>query len=175
MKDYLLKHGEKYIECELNDLELTYTFSDEPKMHFVNTLRSLESYHELKKELDEIFDSFYDKDEGFAMVCEYLETVDCSKKYFVEEDGYVYNDLRDREEIHKYLDEAFDKVWLMRNCDISRKIAAHDTGIPGMNRIINTYDDIPKDGYTDWECGYWNGIMGALRWVLGEDKDFLDT
>ena len=50
----------------------------------------------------------------------------------------------------------------------SRRIATID-------RIFSTYNDIPEDGYTDWECGYWNGIMGALRWVLGDDKDFLDT
>lgn len=42
------------------------------------------------------------------------------------------------------------------------------------NVILNAYDDIPDDGYDDWECGYWNGILGAMRWVLGEDRDFLD-
>ena len=37
------------------------------------------------------------------------------------------------------------------------------------------YDDIPEDGYDTWERGYWNGIMGALRWVIGLEKNFLDT
>lgn len=175
MKGYLFRRGRRYIKCELDELELTYTMSYDPKTHCVNTFRDLELCHELKKELDMIYNSFDDKDEGFGMVCEYLETVDCAKKYFVEENTYVYTDLRDREEIYDYLDEAFDKVWLMRNCVITTKTPSHEVGRPGMNRILNTYNDIPKDGYTDWECGYWNGIMGALRWVLGDDKDFLDT
>lgn len=77
-------------------------------------------------------------------------------------------------EIKAYMDEAFDKVWLMRthpcdNLDIeARRVSA-------IERILSTYDDIPENGYTDWECGYWNGILGAMRWVLGDDKDFLDT
>ena len=28
---------------------------------------------------------------------------------------------------------------------------------------------------TDWEWGYVNGKFAALRWVLGEEWDFLDT
>ena len=81
---------------------------------------------------------------------------------------------RSKKEIIAYMDEAFDKVWLMRThpCEEAeiekRRLAA-------IERIFNTYDDVPDEGYTDWECGYWNGILGAMRWVLGEEKDFLDT
>jgi hypothetical protein len=28
---------------------------------------------------------------------------------------------------------------------------------------------------TDWEWGYVNGKFAALRWVLGDEWDFLDT
>lgn len=82
---------------------------------------------------------------------------------------------RNTKEIHDYMEEAFDKVWLMRNCYIADKMPVNEVGRPGIERIFNTYDDIPEDGYSDWECGYWNGIMGALRWVLGSEKDLLDT
>lgn len=78
-------------------------------------------------------------------------------------------------EIVEYQEEAFDKVWLMRNCYISEKLPVNEVGRPAMERILNTYDDIPEEGYSDWECGYWNGIMGALRWVLGDEKNDLDT
>jgi hypothetical protein len=27
----------------------------------------------------------------------------------------------------------------------------------------------------DWEWGYLNGMVAAVRWVLGEEWDFLDT
>lgn len=81
---------------------------------------------------------------------------------------------RTEKEVIAYQDEAFDKVWLMRThpCDHPDIEAKRRAAI---DRIFETYDDIPEDGYTDWECGYWNGILGALRWVLGEEKDFLDT
>ena len=82
--------------------------------------------------------------------------------------------MRNKQEVEQYLTEAFDKVWLMRADklevpELQAQIQAQ------MDRIFETYTDIPDDGYTDWGCGYWNGILAALRWVLGEDKNFLDT
>lgn len=81
---------------------------------------------------------------------------------------------RSKKEIIKYREEAFDKVWLMRSstCDNPE---IEKRRLEAVDRIFATYDDIPAEGYTDWECGYWNGIMGALRWVLGSDRDELDT
>ena len=78
------------------------------------------------------------------------------------------------EEIKEYMNEACDKVWLTRtHPDDDPDIEV--TRVHNVNRILDTYIDIPENGYTSWEIGYWNGILGALRWVLGDDKDFLDT
>lgn len=88
---------------------------------------------------------------------------------------FYRNNLRKKKEILNYLDEAFDKVWLMRthSCD-DEKI--EEQRLKAVERIINQYNDIPNDGFDDWECGYWNGVLGTLRWVLGEEeKDMLDT
>ena len=83
--------------------------------------------------------------------------------------------MRTLKEIQSYAKEAFDKVWLMRShpCKEFPKIEAKR--IENIKRIMSTYNDISKKGYTDWECGYWNGIMTALRWVMDEEKDFLDS
>ncbi len=91
--------------------------------------------------------------------------------------GWWYSNItnhRSKQDIRNYENEAFEKVWLMRTrpCDNEEIEAQRQKAI---ERILNTYDDIPEEGYDDWECGYWNGIMGALRWVLGEEKDMLDT
>lgn len=92
---------------------------------------------------------------------------------------YLRRPMRKRNEIEDYLDEATDKVWLMR----SRKIpdpSLEARRLGKVEYILEKYPDIPIDSrgclnFTDWDCGYWNGIMGALRWMLGDDKDFLDT
>lgn len=82
--------------------------------------------------------------------------------------------MRNEKEINKYLDEAFDKVWYMRThpCDdneIERK------RLEAIRRIEKEYPEV-KDGFNEFTCGFWNGVMGTLRWVLGEDeKDNLDT
>lgn len=82
--------------------------------------------------------------------------------------------MRNKAEIKEYMEEAFDKVWLMRSHPGDNPYI-EKARIEAVKRVRSTYDDIPEDGYDEWECGYWNGILGALRWVLGEEKDFLDT
>lgn len=84
--------------------------------------------------------------------------------------------MRKKKEIIEYLDEAFDKVWLMRThyCDNSE---IEENRIKEIDKILNKYSDIPKDGYSEWDCGFYNGVLGTLRWILDEheEKRFLDT
>lgn len=169
MKDILLQCGPDYIECTVDGLKLTYTYSDNPKWHYVLTLRDGSSYRKLKRKLQEIRDE-YDYEEACTLLNSHERD-----EFFTDDMCQVHCDPRDKEEILEYLREANDKVWLMRNCCIADRVPVHEAGRAGVNRILNTYDDIPRNGYSDWECGYWNGIMGALRWVLGDEKDFLDT
>ena len=82
---------------------------------------------------------------------------------------------RSEQELVDYEKEAFDKVWLMRTspCDNPEIEARRQAAV---ERILATYDDIPEEGYNDWEYGYWSGVMATLRWVLGdEERDNLDT
>ena len=179
MRDILIKFEDLYIESELDGLKMDYIFSDEPKCHTVVTLKNTRSYKKLKRELNKMYESCANEAEGIAVVGDYLQSYDFHYDYCADVDPYIYYDLRDREEIEKYLDEATDKVWLMR----SRKADNPSIEARRLGRaefIIEKYPDIPFDregylNYTDWDCGYWNGIMGALRWVLGDDKNFLDT
>ena len=82
--------------------------------------------------------------------------------------------MRKEKEIEEYLEEAFDKVWYMRSkpCDneeIEKK------RLDNIKRIEQLYPEV-KNGFDDWECGFYNGVLGSLRWVLGEEeKNFLDT
>lgn len=90
--------------------------------------------------------------------------------------GYVPPQIRTEQEIMEYLEEAFDKVWLMRSYDFGTGKTPYIEAQQPAEIILSSYNDIPEDGYNDWECGFWNGILATLRWALGEDeKDFLDT
>ena len=83
---------------------------------------------------------------------------------------------RSKKDLLIYHKEADDKVWLMRNYNFGTKQPIYEVGRPACERILATYDDIPEKGYSVWECGYWNGVLGTLRWVLGdEEKENLDT
>lgn len=91
-----------------------------------------------------------------------------------EEDYFEEEQMRTEEEIIKYMDEAFDKVWYMRSrpCDIPD---IEKGRLKAIKRIEKEFPEV-KNGFDTWECGFWNGVLGTLRWVLGEEeKDMLDT
>lgn len=91
-----------------------------------------------------------------------------------EKDYFEEEQMRKEEEIIKYMDEAFDKVWYMRSrpCDIPD---IEKGRLKSIKRVEKEYPEVKK-GFDDWECGFWNGVLGTLRWVLGEEeKDMLDT
>ena len=74
--------------------------------------------------------------------------------------------MRKIKEIYDYLDEAESKVWYMRS---------HPCNNPEIEKVEKAYPEV-LDGFDDWECGFYNGVLGTLRWVLGEEeKDNLDT
>lgn len=88
---------------------------------------------------------------------------------------YNITNHRSKKDLIAYEQEAFEKVWLMRTspCENTEIESKRQEAI---QRILNTYDDIPAEGYDDWSYGYWSGVMATLRWVLGDDeKDNLDT
>lgn len=81
--------------------------------------------------------------------------------------------MRKEKQIFKYLEEAGAKVWYMRSrpCDIPE---IEKERLKAIAKVEKKYPEV-LEGFDDWECGYWNGIMSALRYVLGDEKDDLDT
>lgn len=82
--------------------------------------------------------------------------------------------MRKIKEIEKYMNEALDKVWYMRSCPCNNP-EIEKGRLEAIERVEKTYPEV-LDGFDDWECGFYNGVLGTLRWVLGEEeKDMLDT
>ena len=136
---------------------------------------NLKNYSMLKEMIKEI--EKYAKEaienEDDAFLIDSIHSVDFCEKYF--NDIEYATPIRAKEEILMYEQEASEKVWFMRSvpCDDPKIEKLRQNSI---EKLLTIYDDIPEEGYNDWECGYWNGVMATLRWVLGDDeKDNLDT
>lgn len=91
---------------------------------------------------------------------------------------------RTEEEIIHEIDVFFDKVWYNRHlCFRARVEAGDDTvaldiwkgAIKAAKRIEKLYPKGELGPWTDFEWGMINGKLSALRWVLGEEWDMLDT
>ena len=81
--------------------------------------------------------------------------------------------------------ELFDKVWYVRKLVLIEKIEAgehaplspelDDRMRAAMRAVEERYGRDNVGPWEDWEWGFVNGKLSALRWVLGSEWDFLDT
>ena len=103
--------------------------------------------------------------------------------------------MRKEKELYKYLEEAECRVSWVRKTNMLNRIANGDdpmpAGFPGTQEawtkkrlelldqgfksiqkkfVIDATDPLAGRSYE-----YWEGIMSAIRWVLGDEKDSLDT
>lgn len=91
---------------------------------------------------------------------------------------------RSQNEIIEAEQEFFDRVWFERHMVFRTKYEAgekegtpesvYKMALDAAERVKRERPDLRlcKD---DFEWGMWNGKLSALRWVLGEEWDFLDT
>ena len=79
-------------------------------------------------------------------------------------------------ERHKFYSPQWMDDYL--NSGDQSKIEIAEKAIANAKRIEEKYKDeydFNKDGYDDFDFGMITGKLSALRWVLGEKWDFLDT
>jgi len=98
-------------------------------------------------------------------------------------DRFLLGGMRSQSEIIAAEQEFFDRVWHERHLVGRYK---HESGEDRMNediykmaleaaeRVKERRTDV-RPVESDFEWGMWNGKLSTLRWVLGEDWDFLDT
>jgi len=104
-------------------------------------------------------------------------------------------ETRGLQEILSAMDELVDKVWYNRHCNRAYQIehgsihiipdnekryggdVIHEGiwmgALEAAQKVVEKYDDTGP--WSDFEWGMLNGKLSALRWVLGDDWDMLDT
>lgn len=115
---------------------------------------------------------------------------------FHYEYGFAWEDeTRGLQEIMSALDELFDKVWYNRHMNLMYDIEnghveivpagtkRHGNGVvhedilmgakAAAHKVRKKYEDTGP--WDDFEWGMLNGKLSALRWVLGDEWDMLDT
>jgi hypothetical protein len=100
---------------------------------------------------------------------------------FHYENEWAWEDrTRGLQEILEAMDEMVDKVWYSRHMydlEESKNRTWHDQvvseGLASAERIRQKYEDTGP--WSDFEYGMINGKLSALRWILGDDWDNVDT
>ena len=110
-----------------------------------------------------------------------LERMTRGNREFLER--FLLGGMRSQSEILSAEQEFFDRVWYERHL-VGR--SKHESGeqpmteeiykvaLDAAERVKASRADL-RPTEDDFEWGMWNGKLSALRWVLGDEWDFLDT
>ncbi|MGI8729127.1 MAG: hypothetical protein ACR2LK_03925 [Solirubrobacteraceae bacterium] len=75
--------------------------------------------------------------------------------------------------------ELFDRIWYVRSLIHEQKTDDVEQLLriagPGRARVEAKYGRDNLGPYSDFDWGMLHGKLSALRWVLGDEWDFLDT
>ena len=91
---------------------------------------------------------------------------------------------RTLDEISNMANEFCEKIWFDRHLSLKYKLEKGietvdpkiwEGALKSAERVIQQYGEENLGPYSDFEWGMLNGKLSALRWVLGEEWDMLDT
>ena len=91
---------------------------------------------------------------------------------------------RKRKEVESALEEFFDKVWYDRHQLLKNQVKEKKTKVSpeiwkgarqAAKRVEGKYGLKNLSPYSDFDWGMINGKLSALRWILGDEWDMLDT
>lgn len=91
---------------------------------------------------------------------------------------------RAEEEILAAVDEFCDKIWYDRHQQLKHEVEdGTETIDPAVwskaeeeaAKVEARYPDSELGPHSDFDWGMINGKLSALRWVMGDEWDFLDT
>jgi hypothetical protein len=91
---------------------------------------------------------------------------------------------RSKDEIDDAIGELLDKVWYNRHMELKELVESGQEEVDAQiwrdarkqaKRIEDKYGLENLGPWDDFEWGMLNGKLSALRWVLGDEWDMLDT
>lgn len=175
-----------YVEVWLADDDNRFRIGYQHNAHgytWFFILRDANKYDEVKDTIQELICGADNPAEAYDILVDYIESDDIYE-YLDDEPEYEEPPMRSEEEIREYESEAFDRVWLVRKQNMfvnmlegteSVQVDILDGCIKAIDKVCEKYGIDFKEPVSDWDYGYWSGILAALRWVMGDEKDFLDT
>lgn len=104
--------------------------------------------------------------------------------YDESDDEEYYEKPRSLDEVSDACEEFLDKIWFNRHLSLRYRVEHEGEAIApeiwqgalkSAQRVIDKYGELNLGPYSDFEWGMLNGKLSALRWVLGDEWDMLDT
>lgn len=112
-----------------------------------------------------------------------LEKLLSKKISLMHKYGLTSEPIRNEKAIIAAEEEFFEKIWYNRHQSLKERVRLGEPIEPNIlkgalasaKRVENKYGKKNLGPYDDFEWGMINGKLSALRWVLGDDWDMLDT
>lgn len=184
MERKTLEETDEAIDVRIYHLERIANILNMPKMYGTRL-----EYLEIEMTKEEQLAYFsYVNEQGITRIERKLDDL-CENIRNRSERISVFNDteedeVRTLEEVLEAENMFFDKIWFDRHLSLEYRI---EQGMEDVNpeiwqgamesarKVIEKYGEENLGPYSDFEWGMLNGKLSALRWVLGDEWDMLDT
>lgn len=161
----------------------------------VNLLNNPDSYGvrleflDIEITIEEQLAYFAERDKKYDLITDKLEKLEkiisnsnsIKENYDADEESF---EIRTIEMIAEIIQELFDKIWYDRHQVLKFKIENEletvnpeiwEGALKAAKKVEEKYGEENLGPYDDFEWGMLNGKLSALRWVLGDEWDMLDT
>ena len=184
MERKTLEETDEAIDVRIYHLERIANILNMPKMYGIRL-----EYLEIEMTKEEQLAYFsYVNEQGITRIerklddlCENIRNRSERISVFDDTEG---DEVRTLEEVLEAENMFFDKIWFDRHLSLEYRI---EQGMEDVNpeiwqgamesarKVIEKYGEENLGPYSDFEWGMLNGKLSALRWVLGDEWDMLDT
>lgn len=184
MERKILEETDEAIDVRIYHLERIANILNMPKMYGIRL-----EYLEIEMTKEEQLAYFsYVNEQGITRIERKLDDL-CENIRNRSERISVFDDIegdevRTLEDVLEAENMFLDKIWFDRHLSLEYRI---EQGMEDVNpeiwqgamesarKVIEKYGEENLGPYSDFEWGMLNGKLSALRWVLGDEWDMLDT